>query len=93
MSIHNMRVALGVVPGRISDFERLVLEVLDDLDGVLMMTDADVRAARGVIEVRLRDIFDKVETQRKRISYLESRQPAPKKPGPKKAPARPKKTE
>lgn len=91
MSFQEMRIAIGNTSVRMSETEKLVLSILDDLDGCLVMSDADIKASRWVLDERLRVIFGKLETQRKRISYLESVQPPPKKPGRKKAPARPEK--
>ncbi len=77
--LSNMRIAIGNPHVRRSGETLMLQEILVDLDEVLMMDDASVKAAKVVLEERLRAMFLKIETQRKRIAYLETKQ-TPEKP-------------
>ncbi len=79
MMHEDMRIAIGNPHVRRSQETMLLEAILIGLDGVLMLDDAGVKSAKGVIEEELRTIFEKMEQQRKRISYLEKLNP-PKKP-------------
>lgn len=79
-----MRVVIGSI-GRgkstPSKKDHYLRRILDGMDEVLMLTDADVKAMHMVLDEHLATMFEDMETQRKRISYLESRiDDKPKKP-------------
>ncbi len=79
MMHEDMRIEIGNPKVRRSQETLLLEAIMIGLDDVLMLDGAGIKSAKTVVEENLRSIFEKMETQRKRISYLESRDP-PKKP-------------
>ena len=73
MNHDEMRIEIGNPNVRRSKETMLLEGILIGLDDVLMMDGASIKAAKCVVEEQLRSLFEKVETQRKRISYLEER--------------------
>lgn len=73
MNHDEMRIEIGNPTVRRSKETMMLESILVGLDEVLMMDGASVKAAKGVVEENLRTLFEKVETQRKRISALEER--------------------
>ena len=80
---HPVRLAIEIKGGRPSDQQLLLQSLVDGIDEVLELDDAGIKAASTILDEKTRSMFAKMETQRKRIAYLESQQPPPKKRGPK----------
>ena len=79
-----VRIALEIKGPRQPSYQQELLQsVMVALDDVLELDDAGIKCAQAAISEELATHLDKMETARKRIAYLEGKQPKLRKTGPK----------